>query len=60
MTTLAAAKGATMGQNVIGEVTESIHKFLIDTYDGLALNQYKASAYSGFFHLLAMKAARST
>ena len=32
--------------------------FLIDTYDGLALNQYNASAYSGFFHLLAMKAAR--
>jgi non-lysosomal glucosylceramidase len=31
--------------------------FLIDTYDGLALNQYNASAYSGFFHLLAMKAA---
>jgi non-lysosomal glucosylceramidase len=31
--------------------------FLVDTYDGLALNQYNASAYSGFFHLLAMKAA---
>ena len=33
MTTPAPAKGATMGQNVIGEVTESIHKFLIDNYD---------------------------
>jgi len=33
MTTLAPAKGATMGQNVIGEVTESVHKFLIDHYD---------------------------
>lgn len=31
---------------------------LIDTYDGLALENYNASAFSGFFHLLAMKAAR--
>ena len=26
------AKGAMLGQNIIGEVTESIHKFLIDQY----------------------------
>ena len=32
---------------------------LIDTYDGLALENYNASAFSGFFHLLAMKAARA-
>lgn len=32
---------------------------LIDTYDGLALENYNASAFSGFFHLLAMKAART-
>ena len=25
-------KGAMLGQNIIGEVTESIHKFLIDQY----------------------------
>ena len=30
---------------------------VIDTYDGLALNNYNASAFSGFFHLLALKAA---
>ena len=30
---------------------------VIDTYDGLSLNNYNASAFSGFFHLLAMKAA---
>ncbi len=29
----APARGAMHGQNVIGEVTESIHKFLIDNYD---------------------------
>ena len=38
--------------------TTGLPDFLIDTYDGLALNQYNASAFSGFFHLLAMKAAR--
>ena len=26
------ARGAMLGQNIIGEVTESIHKFLIDQY----------------------------
>ena len=31
---------------------------LIDTYDGLGLNAYNASSFSGFFHLLAMKSAR--
>lgn len=30
---------------------------VIDTYDGLRLDSYSASAFSGFFHLLAMKAA---
>ena len=32
---------------------------LVDTYDGLELSQYNASAFSGFFHLLAMKAAHA-
>lgn len=30
---------------------------VIDTYDGLNLDRYNVSAFSGFFHLLAMKAA---
>ena len=29
---------------------------VVDTYDGLSLSNYNASAFSGFFHLLAMKA----
>ena len=38
--------------------TSGLPDYLIDTYDGLGLNAYNASAFSGFFHLLAMKAAR--
>ena len=56
-----AAKRAAQWQMARAETWQhdgqGLPRNVIDTYDGLALNDYNASAFSGFFHLLAMKAA---
>ena len=56
-----AAKRAAQWQMTRAETWQpggqGLPRNVIDTYDGLASNNYDASAFSGFFHLLAMKAA---
>ena len=56
-----AAKRAAQWQMARAETWQDggqgLPRNVIDTYDGLALNNYDASAFSGFFHLLAMKVA---
>jgi non-lysosomal glucosylceramidase len=53
-----AARAAALWQmNRANRTSLHLPDFLVDTYDGLNLAQYNASAFSAFFHLLAMRAA---
>ena len=51
-----AAKRATQWQMARAEAL-GVPDHLVDTYDILGLSKYNASAFSAFFHLLAMRAA---
>ena len=47
-----AKKAAIWQMNRANRTSLNLPDFLVDTYDGLAMQRYNASTFSAFFHLL--------